>query len=119
MQQRTYTQEEQNEITNNYNKVVIKAQGNEHTLDDMKAVVAYNQMQLVLQGKPRWVASVAKEKPPKKEKVVCGKCGLSKSKCPYKTKERPNECLALQSKKVTVQEESNGVGEESPFEVFV
>ena len=115
MTQTTYTQEEQIEITNNYNKVVLKAQDNEHSLSDMRAIVAYNQMQLVLNGKPRWVAAVVKEAPPKKVRVTCGKCGEVKSKCPYKTKERTADCLVIASK----QASSAGTGQLSMADALI
>jgi formylmethanofuran dehydrogenase subunit D len=94
-----YTPEDQNRITNNFNKVVTKAQNNEHSLEDMKAIVEYQQMKRVLEGKSYWVANPVKEKPPAKVKVTCGLCGEVKSKCPYKAKDRQEGCLVLEAKK--------------------
>lgn len=94
-----YTPEDQNRITNNFNKVVTKAQNNEHTLEDMKSIVEYQQMKRVLEGKSYWIANPVKEKPPIKQKVTCVVCGEVKSKCPYKAKDRQEGCLVLESKK--------------------
>ena len=99
MEQRTYTPEEQTNITNNYNKVVIKAQNNTHTLEDMRSIIEYQQMKRVVEGKAYWVANPVKEKPPTKPKVTCELCGEVKSKCPYKAKERLEGCLHLKTKK--------------------
>lgn len=99
MEQRIYTPEEQNRITNNFNKVVTKAQNNEHSLDDMKAIVEYQQMKRILEGKSYWIANPVKEKPPTKQKVTCRVCGEVKSKCPYKAKDRQEGCLVLEAKK--------------------
>lgn len=99
MEQKTYTPEDQNRITNNFNKVVTKAQNNEHSLDDMKAIIEYQQMKRVVEGKSYWVANPVKEKPPAKVKVTCGLCNEVKSKCPYKAKDRQDGCLVLEAKK--------------------
>jgi len=99
----TYSQDEIAAITNNYNKVLVKAQGNEHSLADMKFIIAYQQMKRVTEGKAYWVASPAKETAVStRVRVTCTFCGEVKSKCPYKAKERSlastPDCLVMLGK---------------------